>query len=50
MAEVTMVSQTYTELDEEMSQRIIQMIDSLEELDDVNNVYTNANLSAAFGE
>ena len=50
MAEVTMVPQTYTELDQEMSERIIKMIDSLEELDDVTNVYTNANLSAAFSE
>ena len=30
-----------------MSERIIKMIDLLEELDDVTNVYTNANLSAA---
>ena len=50
MAEITMAPQTYTELDEEMSERIIKMIDLLEELDDVTNVYTNANLSAAYDE
>ncbi len=50
MAEITMAPQTYTELDEEMSERIIKMIDLLEELDDVTNVYTNANLAAAYGE
>ena len=50
LAEITMAPQTYAELDEEMSERIIKMIDLLEELDDVTNVYTNANLSAAYGE
>ena len=49
LAEITMAPQTYAELDEEMSERIIKMIDLLEELDDVTNVYTNANLSAAYG-
>ena len=50
LAEITMAPQTYAELDEEMSERIIKMIDLLEELDDVTNVYTNANLSAACGD
>ena len=50
LAEITMAPQTYAELDEEMSERIIKMIDLLEELDDVTNVYTNANLSAAYGD
>ena len=50
LAEITMAPQTYAELDEEMSERIIKMIDLLEELDDVTNVYTNANLSAAYRE
>ena len=50
LAEITMAPQTYAELDEEMSERIIKMIDLLEELDDVTNVYTNAKLSADYGD
>ena len=44
MAEVTMLPSTLVELDEESSEKIIALIDMLEDLDDVQNVYTNADL------
>jgi len=40
------VPQTFTSLDLETSERIIKMIDSLEDLDDVTSVYTNASFPA----
>jgi YebC/PmpR family DNA-binding regulatory protein len=46
LAEVAMVPQTFTSLDLETSERIIKMIDSLEDLDDVTSVYTNASFPA----
>ena len=46
LAEVAMVPQTYTTLDTEISERIIKMIDALEDLDDVTGVYTNASFPA----
>ena len=42
-AEVTMLSSVYVDLDLESAQRVIKMIDMLEDLDDVQNVYSNAN-------
>lgn len=45
-AEVTMHPSTQAEItDPDMAKQIIKMIDMLEELDDVQNVYTNANIS-----
>jgi len=46
LAEVAMVPQTFTSLDPETSERIVKMIDSLEDLDDVTSVYTNASFPA----
>jgi YebC/PmpR family DNA-binding regulatory protein len=45
-AEVTMHPSTQADIaDPDMAKQIIKMIDMLEELDDVQNVYTNANIS-----
>ena len=41
-AEVSMVPANYTELDEDAGATILRLIDALEELDDVQNVYSNA--------
>ncbi len=41
-AEVAMVPSTLAELDSEAAEKIIRLIDALEDLDDVQNVYTNA--------
>ena len=42
MFELGMVAQNLTELDPEASEKVIRLIDHLEDLDDVQNVYTNA--------
>lgn len=41
-AEVTMLASTTAELDAEMAEKVMKLIDALEDLDDVQNVYTNA--------
>ncbi len=43
-AEVTLVPNTYVDLSEENSEKMTRLIDMLEDLDDVQNVYSNANL------
>ncbi|WP_369601647.1 YebC/PmpR family DNA-binding transcriptional regulator [Hahella sp. SMD15-11] len=43
-AEVTMVPSTTVELDVETARTVLKMIDMLEDLDDVQNVYTNADI------
>lgn len=43
-AEVTFNAVTYTEPDAEIAERLLKMIDMLEDLDDVQNVYTNADI------
>ena len=45
-AEVTFDADTKADLDAETAQKIINLIDRLEELDDVQNVYTNANFTS----
>lgn len=40
--EVTMIPSTETELDAETAEKVQRLIDMLEDLDDVQNVYTNA--------
>ena len=45
MAEVTMHPSTSVELGLAQAEKIIRLIDSLEDLDDVQNVYTNADFS-----
>lgn len=41
-AEVAMIPSTTAELDSEAAEKIFKLIDALEDLDDVQNVYTNA--------
>lgn len=41
-AEITMIPATYVDLNLEQAQKMISMIDKLEDLDDVQEVYTNA--------
>lgn len=43
-AEVTMIPSTTAELDLESAQKIMKLIDALEDLDDVQNVYSNAEI------
>ena len=43
-AEVTMRAQTWVELSIEEAEKLLKLIDQLEELDDVQSVYTNADL------
>ena len=46
-AEITMLPTNSVELGDEDSEKVIRLIDTLEDLDDVQNVYTNAELSEA---
>ena len=45
LSELSMVPSTKTELDLETAEKVLKMIDALEDLDDVQNVYTNADIS-----
>jgi len=45
VAEVTMQASTNAELDLETAQKMIRLLDMLEDLDDVQNVYSNADIS-----
>ena len=50
-AEVTMVPSTQTACDVEQAQKVLRLIDALEELDDVQEVYSNGDFpEAAFAE
>ena len=44
-AEVTMQAPTMAELDAEDVEKMMRLIDHLEDLDDVQNVYSNADIS-----
>jgi len=44
-AEVTMQASTNTELDADDAEKMLRLIDRLEDLDDVQNVYSNADIS-----
>ncbi len=44
-AEVTYSADTNAELDEETAEKLLKMIDTLEDLDDVQEVYTNAEIA-----
>lgn len=44
LAEVTHVAATYVDLDKETAEKLVAMVDMLEDLDDVQEVYTNANI------
>jgi YebC/PmpR family DNA-binding regulatory protein len=43
-AEVTMVPQTMTPVEGEIAERLVRLLEALEDLDDVQKVYTNADL------
>ena len=45
-AEVTMIASTTVPLDKDGAEKILGLVDHLEDLDDVQNVYTNADISA----
>ncbi len=44
-AEMTMIASTETELDKEGAEKLMVLIDVLEDLDDTQNVYSNADIS-----
>lgn len=44
-AEVTMLATTEVDLDAENAEKLMKLVDSLEDLDDVQNVYSNASIS-----
>jgi len=46
-AEVSMVPTTYAQCDEEQAAQVLKLIDALEELDDVQNVYSNGDFPDA---
>jgi YebC/PmpR family DNA-binding regulatory protein len=46
-SEVTMVASTTVECDDDLAQKIMRLIDTLEELDDVQEVYSNADFPAS---
>lgn len=45
IAEVSMIAATQVTLDKETSAKVMELIDALEELDDVQNVYFNADIT-----
>ena len=44
-AEITMLASTEVELDQENAEKMLKLLNLLEELDDVQNVYSNADIS-----
>ena len=46
-AQVDMIADTESELDEKQQETILKLVDKLEELDDVQNVYHNAVITIA---
>jgi len=51
VSEVTMRAQVEVELDVEQGQKLLKLVDALEDIDDVQNVYTNADIPPeAYGE
>jgi transcriptional/translational regulatory protein YebC/TACO1 len=47
MSEVTMVASTYTKLEGSAANQMIRLLDTLEDLDDVQNVYSNFDMDTA---
>ncbi|MBL6690261.1 MAG: YebC/PmpR family DNA-binding transcriptional regulator [Pseudomonadales bacterium] len=41
-AEVSMIAQTYSDLDMETGEKVLRLVEALEDLDDVTDVFTNA--------
>ena len=48
-AEVSMVPQTLNDLDVDAGEKVLRLLDALEDLDDVTGVYTNANFPQEMG-
>jgi transcriptional/translational regulatory protein YebC/TACO1 len=46
MSAVTMVASTYTKLEGNPANQMLRMLDALEDLDDVQNVYSNLDMDA----
>ncbi len=46
MSEVTMVASTYTKLEGNMASQMVRLLEALEDLDDVQNVYSNFDMDA----
>jgi YebC/PmpR family DNA-binding regulatory protein len=44
-AEVTWLASTHTDLDGDLAEKMVRLLEMLEELDDVQNVYSNANIA-----
>ncbi|MBV1873103.1 MAG: YebC/PmpR family DNA-binding transcriptional regulator [Gammaproteobacteria bacterium] len=49
-AEVTMAAENMMDMDADMAEKVMRLIDVLEDLDDVQNVYSNANFTAELME
>lgn len=49
-AEISMVPDTYSELDVDTTRKVLKLVDKLEEDDDVQNVYTNLDIPEGFEE
>ena len=47
MSEVTMVASTYTKLEGAAANQMVRLLEALEDLDDVQNVYSNFDMDAA---
>ena len=47
MSEVTMVASTYTKLEGSAANQMVRLLEALEDLDDVQNVYSNFDMDAA---
>ena len=46
MSEVTMVASTYTKLEGKEAAQTVRLLEALEDLDDVQNVYSNFDMDA----
>ncbi len=49
-AEITMSPSTKVEMDKDLAEKVLRLIDRLEDLDDVQNVYSNADFTAELME
>jgi YebC/PmpR family DNA-binding regulatory protein len=48
MAEVSMVPQNYNHLDQDTAEKVLRLLESLEDIDDVTSVYTNASFPTEY--
>ena len=47
LSEITMIASTYTKLEGSVAAQMIRLLEALEDLDDVQNVYSNFDLDAS---